>query len=134
MKKFQGVIGLNILIVDDSKDFTYVLREYLKLFKDLDCELSDIANDGIDALERINENHPDIIILDIVMPNMDGIEVIRHIKSMQFPQKPQVIILTAFPNTEFADELLSLGVDNIIAKPFDIEILVSRIRKVAMHA
>ena len=112
-----------ILIVDDEENIREVVREY--------CELNgwqaDEAADGMDALEMIRETEYDCVVLDVMMPRLDGFSTCREIKKIR--QVP-VIMLSA--RQEEYDKLFGfeLGVDDYVVKPFSPKELMARIRVV----
>ena len=110
-----------ILIVDDEKDFTESLAERLSL-RDYDVST---AFSGEEALEKIKAYNVDVVILDIQMPGLDGIETLREIKKI----KPltEVIMLTAHATAETAIKGLQLGALDYLMKPCDSEELVAKI-------
>lgn len=112
-----------ILIVDDEMRMRRIITDYLRI-KGYDTVE---AEDGVEALERFSAENPDLVLLDVMMPRMDGWEVCRHIR--QTSQVP-IIMLTA--RGEEDDELqgFSLGADEYIAKPFSLKILLARIEAV----
>ena len=112
-----------ILIVDDEARMRRVIVDYLhiKQYKTLEAE------DGVQALELFHAHHPDLVILDVMMPRMDGWQVCRELRRTH---RTPIIMLTA--RSEEADELLGfeLGADEYIAKPFSLKILSARIEAV----
>lgn len=114
---------MRILIVDDEMNIREVVREY--------CELSgyesDEAADGLEAVEKAKENHYDCVILDVMMPKLDGFSACREIKKIQ---DVPVIMLSA--RTEEYDKLFGfeLGVDDYVIKPFSPKELMARIKVV----
>lgn len=103
-----------ILIVDDEP----VVRKKIKSsvnWNELGLEMVAEASDGMEALSQIMENEPDIILLDISMPGMDGLEFAAIVKK-KFPQV-RIVIITGCDDFEYAREALRLGVDNYILKP-----------------
>lgn len=118
---------INLLIVDDSKKFCEVLEEY---FMDQEeFHLCGIANNGLEALEIIEKNVPDVIILDLVMPYLDGIGVLEKINALNLPERPQIIILTALGQETMTQKAIELGANYYILKPFDLPILATRIKQ-----
>lgn len=118
---------ISILIVDDNIEFCNVLNEYLNQCADL--SVKGIAMDGIEAIHMIKEQAPDVVILDLIMPQLDGIGVLERISEMQLLHKPMIIVLSAIGNDTFIQKALELGAEYYILKPFDINILLSRIRQ-----
>lgn len=101
-----------ILIVDDDK---FLLDIYSLKFKSGGFEI-DTAFDGEDALKKIREAAPDILLLDIVMPGMDGIEVLKKIKDEKIGGGMTIIILSNQSQQSDIDKATALGVDGYIIK------------------
>jgi two-component system KDP operon response regulator KdpE len=112
-----------ILVVDDEPRMITFMRMNLELEG---CRVISALN-GREALDRVREDMPDIVLLDIMMPGMDGFEVLRRVR--QFSTVP-VIILTAKSEEDDRIRGLELGADDYIGKPFSQRELVSRIRAV----
>ncbi len=112
-----------ILVADDEVRMRRVVRDYLQIKGYAVLE----AGDGIEALEILSRRDVDLVLLDVMMPRMDGFETCRHIR--QTSSVP-VIMLTA--RSEEEDELqgFQLGVDEYIAKPFSLKVLLARIEAV----
>ena len=85
------------------------------------------ANDGAEALKAIGEDPPDVILLDIEMPGMDGFEVLEHIKSDETLRHLPVIMISGLDDTESVVRCLEIGADDFLPKPFDAAILRARI-------
>lgn len=111
-----------VLVVDDQKTVCYSLQRFLR------SEGYNVhtATSGEEALSVINDVKPDLVIMDVRMPEMDGIEVLRKIKESH-PQV-QVIMMTAFSTTEKAIQAIKLGAYDYITKPFDNDELLMRVR------
>jgi len=107
----------SIMIVDDEPDILIVLGEFLSKegFKVL------TANDGKKAIEKIKENKIDLILLDMAMPNLNGIETLREIKKLS--PAVSVIMITAYRDAEKVVEAFRLGAYDCIFKPFDLKYL-----------
>lgn len=116
---------IRVLLVDDNRDFVEILREYIKTQPDM--QVLGVAYNGNDALEMINKEEPDVIVLDIIMPHLDGLGVME--KLIDFPKKPKIIVLTSFGQESMTQRAVSLGADYFILKPFDLETLGKRIRQ-----
>ncbi len=86
------------------------------------------ANNGQDALDRLHEAIPDLIISDVSMPTMDGISFLRHIRNDKQLKEIPLILLTALNNTENIEEGLNLGADDYLVKPFEMRELIARVR------
>lgn len=112
-----------VLVVDDEQRIVTFVRMNLELEG---CRVISASN-GREALERVRDHLPDIVLLDIMMPGMDGFEVLRRLR--QFSMVP-VIVLTAKDEPDDRIRGLELGADDYIGKPFEHRELVSRIRAV----
>lgn len=114
-----------ILIVDDDPNVALLVKMTLSKQKGYTLE---IVENGDIALARINEDPPDIVLLDLMMPGIDGIEVCRRIKSNEKTKYIPVLMLTA--KREAADMILGMevGANDYITKPFNPEELVARVR------
>jgi two-component system response regulator (stage 0 sporulation protein F) len=104
----------SILVVDDQIG---VRRLLVETFRDQGFEV-DLAANGYEALEKLNDKAPDLILLDMKMPGMNGLEVLRQIKQ-KYPDQA-VIMMTAYGELEIVNEAINLGVKECITKPFDI--------------
>ena len=112
-----------ILVVEDNEDIRFYLKDNLKgQYK------VEEATNGKEGWEKIKQLNPDLVVSDIMMPLMDGIELARKIKTEMLTAHIPVILLTAMGSEEKQLEGLKVGVNDYITKPFTFEILASRIR------
>ncbi|MEW5922053.1 MAG: sporulation transcription factor Spo0A [Bacillota bacterium] len=118
---------LKVLVADDNKEFNELVTEYLN--REPDIEVVGNAFNGRDVLEIIPEVLPDIILLDIIMPHLDGISVLEELNKMDIYPHPRVIMLTAFGHENITQRAVELGASYYILKPFKLEVLVERIRQ-----
>lgn len=118
---------IKILIADDNKDFCSILSEYLEMQEDF--EIVGTAKDGIDALDLISSKLPDVVILDIIMPHLDGLGVLEKLNSMKLEKIPKIIILSAVGQDKITQKSLALGAEYYVVKPFDMDIFAKRIRE-----
>jgi len=126
LKGISGVAGENVLVVEDEEDVLELVRYNLAR----DGYRVDTAMTGEEALEKIGTNPPDLIILDLMLPTVDGLEVCRTVKNDAGTRHIPVIMLTA--RGEDADVVtgLEMGADDYITKPFSPRVLLARIRAV----
>jgi two-component system response regulator (stage 0 sporulation protein A) len=115
-----------VVIADDNDQFRIMLKEYINMQKDL--EVIATAGDGCEALKKIKKTIPDIIILDIIMPCLDGLAVLENLNVFSMEKKPIIIVFSAVGQSRITEKAISLGATYYIMKPFDIEVLLDRIR------
>ncbi|ACB85263.1 sporulation transcription factor Spo0A [Natranaerobius thermophilus] len=118
---------IDILIVDDNKEFCEILKDYLAEHDDFN--VVGTAHNGEEAIEKIKQSPPDILLLDIIMPILDGIGVLEYLQKEDFENKPKTIMLTAFGHEKITQRAVSLGADYYILKPFSMDILADRIKQ-----
>nr|WP_309864969.1 response regulator [Desmospora profundinema] len=107
--------NMKLLIVDDQYGIRVLLKE---VFTREGLEVFQAANGKV-ALEIIHVEHPDLILLDMKMPGMDGLELLRHLKKEAV--NPKVIMMTAYGELDMVEEATKLGALAHFTKPFDIE-------------
>ncbi|MBX5476552.1 MAG: sporulation transcription factor Spo0A [Clostridia bacterium] len=118
---------IRILIGDDNREFCHMLRSYMA--EQPDFEVIGIAQNGREVLELVRQR-PDVLVLDIIMPHLDGIGVLERLSRQMGDQRPKVIMLTAFGQEHITQRAVALGADYYILKPFDLATLANRIREV----
>jgi len=114
-----------ILVVDDDPMVRQILMEALALPR---AYLLEEASNGIEASIRLGTYRPDLLILDVFMPEMDGLEVCRSIKTEPALAGIKVIITTGHPGHPKLDELAMLGFSHVLVKPFDIPLLLQTVQ------
>ncbi|MBU3914391.1 response regulator [bacterium] len=114
--------NLKVLLVDDESEFVSTLAERLYL-RGIHANT---ANDGEDALRAVMDDKPDLVILDIKMPGLSGIEVLKEIKKID-PQLP-IILLTGHGSTKEGMEGMKYGAYDYLMKPIDINELIQKIQ------
>jgi DNA-binding response OmpR family regulator len=113
-----------LLIVDDEEPLRTIMKDELI---QRGFEVGDVG-DGAAGLEALAEGTYDVVILDVRMEGMDGLEVLRQIRSREFPTK--VIMLTGVDELKIARESLALGADDFMTKPFQLQNLLACIDRV----
>lgn len=112
------------LIVDDNEDLVAFMKDSLSLYFRIQS-----ASNGREAWQKISELMPDIIVSDVMMPEMDGNELCRWVKTDKRTSDIPMILLTARQAVEDKVEGLTIGADDYVTKPFNVEILILRMRK-----
>ena len=113
-----------VLIVDDNEDFITFMRDSLSLYFSVQS-----AVNGREAWNIIPELMPDLIVSDLMMPEMDGNELCRNVKADKRTQNIPFVLLTAKQSVENKVEGLTIGADDYVTKPFNMEVLILRMRK-----
>lgn len=122
---------IKILIADDNREFCEILKDYLT--EQDDFFLCGVAYNGVEALELVGKLSPDILVLDIIMPHLDGIGVLEKLNNVT-AARPRVIILSALGQESMTQRAVELGADYYVLKPFDLEVLGTRIRQLTRGA
>ena len=118
---------VNILIVDDEE----MLRHLLKSELEQHNYSVDSAENGETAIRKLRDKRSDLVILDIRMPGMDGLEVLKTIREENLTDK--VIMLTGVDELKIARDSLQLGANDFLTKPYDIKTLLACIRRVMVE-
>ena len=116
-----------VMVCDDNREFANYLKEYIELQDDF--EVVGIAYDGIEACELMPKCEPDYVILDIIMPRLDGLGVLEKMSEIYESKLPLVIVLSAVGQDRVTQRALNLGAEYYVIKPFDMEVLINRIRQ-----
>lgn len=116
---------IKILIADCNKDFRETLMAKLRAREEFD--VIGYVNDGDSAVRRVRETQPDILIMDIVMPPLDGLCAIREINALDIQKHPGIYVMSKFSSEDSIREAVELGVSYFMIKPFDIDMLADRI-------
>lgn len=114
-----------VLAVDDNEDNLMLITFVLELFG---CSFIS-ASDGQTALSLIQDNHPDLILLDIMLPDLDGIEFVSRLRQNPRTKMIPVIAVTAMARTEDRDRILSAGCNDYISKPYIVDDLEALLRR-----
>lgn len=112
-----------IMVVDDSKTMRSLIGLILKKKNYSVLE----ANDGMDAIEKLSENKVDLIIVDLNMPNMDGLEFVKTVRGNFYTMDTPVIMLTTTKDETIRKKALSAGVNVFLNKPVNPEILLFKV-------
>ena len=122
---------ITILIADDNPDFANTLTNYIE--EDDELEIIAIARDGKEAVEMILNTQPDVVLLDVIMPHLDGIGVLEKIKTAEMKNNPLCIMLSAVGQEKIVQRALELGAEYYAIKPFDITVLLKRIKEIKLY-
>lgn len=118
---------IRIVIADDNRDFINILQEFIN--RQDDMEVVGIAKDGVEALEVLEKTPADILVLDIIMPILDGLGVLEKLNTENIKGNLKVIVLSAVGQDMITQKAVEYGADYYIVKPFDMEVFAKRIRQ-----
>lgn len=129
MKEDFPLSKIEVLLADDNREFTNLLSEYIT--EQDDMEVTGIAYNGEEVLRLLKEADrlPDVLILDIIMPHLDGLGVLERLRESGLHPMPKIIMLTAFGQENITQKAVQLGASYYILKPFDMEMLANRVRQ-----
>jgi two-component system cell cycle response regulator len=113
-----------ILVVDDNKITTKLLKRYLE---SNGYEVM-VAHDGIECLEAVKEKKPYAIVLDVMMPRMDGYETVKNLKQNESDKDIPVVIVTALNDTANQLKSIEAGADDFLSKPIEEKLLVAKVK------
>lgn len=122
--------AIRVLVADDNREFCDLVKQFFNSQNDM--EVVAVAHNGSDALNAIERTDPDVVILDIIMPHLDGIGVLEKLGSMNLRRRPKIVMLTAFGQEAVTQKVVQMGADYYILKPFDLDVLVNRVRQMTM--
>lgn len=120
---------IKVCIVDDNRELVGLLEDYIS--SQADMEVVGVAHNGQECLNVLADTDPDVLVLDIIMPHLDGLAVLERVREMKKNSLPNVIMLTAFGQEDVTKKAVELGASYFILKPFDLEHLGNHIRQVS---
>ncbi|NJP37625.1 sporulation transcription factor Spo0A [Alkalicoccus luteus] len=120
---------IKVSVADDNQELVGILADYVE--QEEDMQVLHKSYNGQECLEYLEEMIPDVLILDIIMPHLDGLAVLEKINRMQLDKKPYIIMLTAFGQEDVTKKAVQLGASYYVLKPFDMDILVEKVREIA---
>lgn len=128
MEVVRDMGKISVAIVDDNERMVNLLEDILK--EDADIEVVGKSENGIDALDMIKEKKPDVVLLDLIMPKLDGLGVMEKVRrDSEFKKTPSFIVITAIGQEGVTESAFELGANYYIMKPFDSSVVLSRIKQ-----
>jgi CheY-like chemotaxis protein len=119
--EFPAVTGLpTVLVVDDEPEVVMVLQFSLEA----EGYETWSASNGVEALEEIAAHHPQLMVLDIMMPTMDGWSVLEEMLKLPAEERPRVVVVSALASLQDRAKAVELGADAYVPKPFNVEELI----------
>ena len=120
---------IKVVVIDDNPHIRETMESYIGLQEDM--EIAGMANDGARGKELIMRTQPDVVILDMVMPQLDGLGVLEQLNKSSLEYLPSIICLSAVGQEDLIKKAISLGAKYYMIKPFDFDMILKRIREVA---
>ncbi len=120
---------ISVLLADDNQALTRLIADSLS--RKPDIEICGMAADGVEALEMVTSLCPDVLLLDIVMPRLDGFSTLEALSKTELTKRPKIIMLTGLSRDDFLNRAMRLGADYYMIKPFDMQTLYARIVDIA---
>ena len=115
-----GALGTSVLVVDDEPQVVWVLQFSLEA----EGYTTYAARDGLQAMSAIAEHHPKLMVLDIMMPSMDGWSVLEEMMLLPREERPRVIVVSAMSNLRDRAKAAEMGADAFVPKPFNVDDLL----------
>lgn len=118
---------IKVLIADDNQRMVGALEQLLKTQEDM--EVIGLAYDGKEAVDMVRETKPDVLLLDLVMPKLDGFGVLERMQNMPEKERPHTIVISAAGSEQITEEAIAKGAEFFIMKPFDPENVIQKVRQ-----
>ena len=122
---------IKVLIADDNNEFAMTLNNYME--KEENMQVVGMAKDGTEAFEMIKNLNPDVVLLDVIMPHLDGLGVLELIQTSNLEKMPICIMLSAVGQDKITQRAINLGAEYYVVKPFDISLLIKRIKDIKFN-
>jgi len=124
----QTVLGTSVLVVDDEPQVVWVLQFSLEA----EGYTTFAARDGVQAMNAIAEHHPNLMLLDIMMPTMDGWSVLEAMMRLPREERPRVVVVSAMSNLRDRARAAEMGADAFMPKPFNVDDLLGVLHDLQM--
>ena len=119
---------INVAIVDDNERMVALLENILKT--DEEIQVVGTSNDGVSALSLIQEKEPDVVLLDLIMPKLDGLEVMQKVnEELVLKKRPEFIVISAIGQENITEDAFGLGASYFIMKPFDNDVVLNKVHQ-----
>ena len=120
---------IKLMLADDNTSVLRLLSDYLR--RKPDIELTAVVSDGREIPDAVREHAPDLLVMDIIMPHMDGFMTLEALNGMDSALRPKIIVLTGLARDDFIMRAIQLGASYYMVKPFDPALLYARIVEIA---
>ncbi len=116
---------IRVLVAEDNQPLCNQMKRYFDTCSDI--EIVGFAVNGREAMEMVTQLTPDVLLLDIIMPEIDGFFVLEQLEQADMEKKPEIIVITGLGRDDFVQRAMSLGAQYYIVKPYKLDLLYSRI-------
>ncbi len=119
---------IRVVIADDNRDFAAMLQDYVN--NDSQMETAGVCHNGLEVLNLLPHADADVLILDLIMPYLDGIGVLEQLNDVTLAKRPHILILSAFGQETVTQRAVELGAEYFLLKPLNLQVLHDRIFQV----
>lgn len=119
---------IKVVVADDNREFSRIVAQFISTQEEF--EVVGIAKDGIEALRIIDKEKPHILILDIIMPHLDGLGVLERLNQSNNHYFPKVVVLSAVGQDSITQRAIELGASYYMVKPFDFNVFIDRLKQI----
>lgn len=119
--------NISVLLADDCEEFTEEVKDYLDVQDGI--EVAGVAHNGREAFEMIKETKPDVVLLDMMMPYVDGLGVLKKIRNTTLEKEPVCMMLSGVGQYKTAQKAVEMGAQYFMVKPFEMDVLADRIKE-----
>ena len=119
---------IKLVVADDNREFSKIVAQFISAQEEF--EVVGIAKDGLEALRLIEKEKPHIVILDIIMPHLDGLGVLERLNKSNTTYFPKVVVLSAVGQDSITQKAIELGASYYMVKPFDFNVFIERLKQI----
>ncbi|MDR7869997.1 MAG: sporulation transcription factor Spo0A [Tissierellaceae bacterium] len=119
---------IKVAIADDNREFSKIVSQFISTQDEF--EVVGIAKDGLEALRLVEKERPHILILDIIMPHLDGLGVLERLNHSNNNYFPKVVVLSAVGQDSITQKAIELGASYYMVKPFDFNVFIDRLKQI----
>ena len=123
---------IRVMLADDNPSILRLLTDFFERKQDI--ELAAAVSDGASIVDAVREHMPDILVMDVIMPHKDGFMALEELSHLEEALRPKVIVLTGLSRDDFIMRAIRLGAGYYMVKPFDMNVLYSRIVEMACES
>lgn len=131
-KGLKGMEKIRVMLADDNPSILRLLTDFFERKQDI--ELAAAVSDGASIVDAVREHMPDILVMDVIMPHKDGFMALEELSHLEEALRPKVIVLTGLSRDDFIMRAIRLGAGYYMVKPFDMNVLYSRIVEMACES